>query len=279
MKIAVLSGKGGTGKTFISVNLAAIRPESTYIDCDVEAPNGDLFFKSEITHQIPVHIELPKFDMDLCQYCRACVDFCRFNALAMIQNQMLVFDEVCHSCGGCSLICKAGAVSEVEKEIGQIEVGRSGHVSVITGRMHIGEASGVPIIHQLNTLAKTAEADVYIDCPPGSACVVMESIKEADYCIIVAEPSIYGVHNMDMVVELVQKFDKPFGVVINKMMDMDNPVVDYCSKQRLNIIGQIPYDDTLASLNAEGMIAVLKDQGYERYFADINEIISREVLI
>jgi MinD superfamily P-loop ATPase len=146
MKIAVLSGKGGTGKTLVSVNLAAVATESIYIDCDVEEPNGHLFFKPEDTQSDKISINIPVVDEKLCKGCRKCVDFCKYNALAYINNKLLVFDDVCHSCGGCVLFCPQKALSEKEKIIGVVQSGVSENVTVITGILNTGEASGIPII-------------------------------------------------------------------------------------------------------------------------------------
>ncbi|MEF2825091.1 MAG: 4Fe-4S binding protein, partial [Peptococcaceae bacterium] len=217
MKIAVLSGKGGTGKTFVSVNLSVTAPQALYVDCDVEEPNGHLFLKPEAVSTSKVVKRLPVFDAEKCTGCRACLDFCRFNALAYIKDKPMVFKDVCHSCGGCELICKHGAVSEEAVEIGHIDVGMHNHVEVASGFLNIGEASGIAIIQGLLRHADAYKDDnIVIDCPPGSACSVVESIQDADYCILVAEPTVFGAHNFEMVHELVTIMNKPCGVVINK---------------------------------------------------------------
>ena len=219
MRIAVLSGKGGTGETLLSVNLAAVAKMSAYIDCDVEEPNGHLFFKPEDVREEEISVKIPKVNNELCNGCRKCVNFCKFNALAYIKNKLIVFDDVCHSCGGCILVCPEKALNEKEKVIGKVQKENSDQVKVYTGILNTGEASGIPIIKKL--LAEDsleAHEKVFIDCPPGSACIVMESIKDADYCVLVAEPTLFGVHNLNMVYELVKLFNKPFGVVLNKCL-------------------------------------------------------------
>ncbi|MEG1584716.1 MAG: 4Fe-4S binding protein, partial [Anaerovorax sp.] len=192
MRIAVLSGKGGTGKTFVAVNLAWVAEKATYIDCDVEAPNGRLFFNPENTQTKPVATRLPAFDGKKCNGCRKCVDFCRFNALAFIKDTPLLFTEVCHSCGGCALVCPTHAITEVQKNIGMIEWGERDSVHVVTGIMNVGESSVIPVIKSALSQTCTAEELTIIDCPPGSACSVMESIQNADYCLLVAEPTAFG---------------------------------------------------------------------------------------
>jgi MinD superfamily P-loop ATPase len=219
MKIAVLSGKGGTGKTLVSVNLAAAARESVYIDCDVEEPNGHLFLKPDDIQSEEISIKVPFVNEKLCTGCRKCVDFCKYNALAYINNKLIVFDEICHSCGGCVLFCPEKALAEKDKTIGQVQRGVSHNVTVITGILNTGEASGIPIIKKLLNTKPEDHKFTLIDCPPGSACIVMESIKGADYCILVAEPTLFGVHNLTMVHELVRLFEKPHGVVLNKCLD------------------------------------------------------------
>jgi len=206
MKIAVLSGKGGTGKTFVSVNLVAASSNAVYVDCDVEEPNGYIFFKPQELITQNVSVKIPVVDPNKCDGCRKCVEFCKFNALAYIGGKIIIFDDVCHSCGGCVLLCPQKAVSEKEKVIGKIETGISENVKAITGILNTGEASGVPIIKKLiDDISSNCNLNI-IDCPPGSACVVMESIKDADYCILVAESTIFGTHNLNMVYELIRLF-------------------------------------------------------------------------
>ena len=195
MKIAVLSGKGGTGKTFVAVNLACSARETHYIDCDVEEPNGHLFLKPRDIREEGVCVMTPVFDEKKCTGCRVCVDFCRYNALALVQGKVLHFKEVCHSCGGCVLLCPEEAVEYATRNIGMIREGRSGDVNVMTGILDTGEVSGVPVVRALCERLPSAGVSV-IDCPPGSACLVMESIKDADYCVMVSEPTAFGAHDL-----------------------------------------------------------------------------------
>lgn len=278
MKIAVLSGKGGTGKTFVSVNLAATSAQAVYLDCDVEEPNGHLFFKLDDVISRDVMVSIPVIDQSKCDGCRKCVDFCKFNALALIKQKVKVFDSVCHSCGGCVILCPQKAVSEKEKAIGRIEEGISGNVKVVTGILNTGEASGVPIIKNLlDSMSSEVELAV-VDCPPGSACIVMESIKDVDYCILVAEPTIFGVHNLGMVYELVRLFDKPFGVVLNKCTEGFNPSEEFCKTNDIPVLERIPFSNELGSLNSNAMIAVREKQEYLNLFSGLLEKCVREVL-
>lgn len=266
MKIAVLSGKGGTGKTLVSVNLAAVIKNSTYIDCDVEEPNGHLFFKPEEVKNQPISVKIPFVDLEKCTGCRTCVDFCKFNALAYIGNKVKVFEDICHSCGGCMQFCPERAISEKDKEIGHIEIGQSQDVTVISGILNTGEATGVPIIKALLQQIQGNEELTVIDCPPGSACIVMESIKDADYCILVAEPTLFGVHNLNMVHDLVKLFNKPYGVVLNKCLEGDNPAEQYCDEQNICVLSKIPFNKELGTMNSNGLIVARESNDYHEIF-------------
>lgn len=277
MKIAVLSGKGGTGKTLVSVNLAAAAKEAVYIDCDVEEPNGYLFFKPEKIDSEIVSIKMPYVDEKRCTGCRTCVDFCKFNALAYIGTKLHVFEEVCHSCGGCVLLCPEKALSERDKVIGEVQKGVSENVTVITGILNTGEASGIPIIKKLLDDRNEGKNLTFIDCPPGSACIVMESIKDADYCILVAEPSLFGVHNLAMVYDLIKLFEKPHGVVLNKCLNGENPSETFCIEKGIKILGKIPFDKELGTLNSNALISVRESETYRDMFSSLLQTVTKEV--
>ncbi len=266
MKIAVLSGKGGAGKTFAAVNLAAAAGRAVYIDCDVEEPNGRLFWKPEGVRTTPVTTLLPEFDAAQCTGCKRCVSFCRFHALVYIKEKPMVFPEVCHNCGGCLMVCPRHAVRETPKRIGVLEEGTRGAVRVVTGVLDPGEASGVPVIR---AALKKAEGLTIIDCPPGSACGVMESIMGADYCVLAVEPTAFGFHNFQMVHELAMLLQKPCGVVINKQTEAYEPLECYCRDKGLPVLDRIPYDPALGRLLAGNKIAVSCVPGQRKRFEAI----------
>ena len=290
MNIAVLSGKGGTGKTLLSVNMAAASESATYIDCDVEEPNGYLFFKPEEIVEENVSVKIPEVNKELCSGCRKCVDFCKFNALAFIKKAPIVFGDICHSCGGCSLLCPENAITEKDKVIGKIEKGKSQGIDVYTGILNTGEVSGVPIIEKLleenrksssngevsNNIEGNERLSI-IDCPPGSACIVMESIKDADFCVLVAEPTAFGAHNLEMVYELVSLFGKPFGVVLNKCLDGENPSEEFCKEKGIKILGRVPFEKELGELNSNAKIAARESERYNKLFKNILETVKGEV--
>ncbi|NLI55008.1 MAG: 4Fe-4S binding protein [Clostridiales bacterium] len=275
--IAVLSGKGGTGKTLVSVNLAAAAQDAVYVDCDVEEPNGHLFFKPLPREEETVSLAVPLVDEARCIGCRACVDFCRFNALAFIKNRPVVFPSVCHACGGCALVCPGGAIGETERPIGTVGYGVSDGVRVHTGMLRPGEASGVPLIRRLlKNSAEESRPLRLIDCPPGSACAVMESVQAADYCVLVAEPTVYGAHNLAMVHELAALMHKPIGVVLNKCADGENPSEAYCAAHALPVVGRIDFDETLGALASDGKIAARESERYRARFSSLLQSVLKE---
>jgi MinD superfamily P-loop ATPase len=276
MKIAILSGKGGTGKTLLSVNLASVSKNSNYVDCDIEEPNGHLFFKPTLTDSKEVTVKIPVIDDEKCIGCKKCVEFCKFNALAYAKK-VLVFEDICHSCGACMFVCPEGAISEKDRVIGKINIGDSKDVGVFTGMLNIGEASGTPIIKSLLEEIEDKDELTIIDAPPGSACVVMDTIKDVDYCVLVAEPTEFGAHNLNIVYELVKLFKKPFGVVLNKTLDQQNPSEEFCISKDIKILGKIPYNNNLADLNSNSLIAVRELSVFREQFEDILENITKEV--
>lgn len=277
LSIAVLSGKGGTGKTLTAVNLAAVAGDASYIDCDVEEPNGHLFFKPEEVTCERISVMIPAVNEAMCNECRKCVEFCKFNALAYVHGHLMVFDDVCHSCGGCMVLCPQNAITKIPRCIGEIQTGKSEDVEVHSGFLNPGIASGIPIIKQLLNKKNETSRLTLIDCPPGSACIVMESIKDADYCVLVAEPTIFGVHNLEMVLRLVRLFEKPYGVVLNKCMRQENPAEIFCEKNKVPILGKIFFSPYLGKLNSNGVIAVREDTEYRTIFSEILQNIINEV--
>lgn len=266
MKIAVLSGKGGAGKTMTAVNLAAAAGKATYIDCDVEEPNGRIFLKPEQTEEETVTTLLPEFDSSRCTGCRECVKNCRFHALIYIKEKPQVFREVCHSCGLCSIVCPQKAVREVPVAVGKVETGRSGEIKVVTGILNPGEASGIPVLQKA---LSHGEGLTIIDCPPGSACPVLESVQHADYCLLTAEPTAFGFHNFRMVAELVRLVNKPCGVVINKMENPYEPLEQYCREENLPVLARIPYRPEIARAISQGR--VIEDPAIREIFRGILE--------
>lgn len=251
MNIAVLSGKGGTGKTTVSTNLA-LSLEANYIDCDVEEPNGFLFLKPELNKIEKVMVEYPIIDKTTCVACGACVNACQFNALAKVNNEILLFEKLCHGCGACEIACNHNAITYNKRQTGKIESGKVRNIECSRGVLNINEPMAVPIIRQL--LKNISGGVNLIDCPPGTSCNVVNALKYANGAILVTEPSEFGLHDLKMAVELVKIYNIPFGIVINKDDEKDNIIKRYCREEKVNLIGTIPYSRNTAVLYSKGEV-------------------------
>lgn len=254
MKIVVLSGKGGAGKTLVAVNLAAAA-RARYVDADVEEPNGHLFLPARELSIDPVEVLVPVVDHARCSLCRVCVDFCRFNALAVIQDTVTVFEQVCASCGGCAVLCPERAITEKRRLIGHVQQGSSDGVETRTGVMLPGVVSGVAILNRL--LADLPDDDLsIIDGPPGASCLAVEAARAADFCVLVAEPTLFGVHNLRLVRELLRAVGRPGGLLINKALDDDTRLEQVADELGLPVLGRLSYDPEIARLTSEGRLLV-----------------------
>ena len=266
--IAILSGKGGTGKTFVATNLARVAGKCTYLDCDVEEPNGNIFLTGPIDLVKDVEVRVPIIDREKCDGCRKCVAFCHFNALAYLYDRVLVFKNICHNCEGCALVCPQNAISFEKLKVGEVITNKYLDTNVVTGKMKVGTESAVSTIAA--TLEFKEDGLNIIDCPPGSACSVMEAVEDADYCIIVVEPTLFSYHNYLMVKELLEKLNLPYGLIVNK--DIEDSV-----EYRDNVIARIPYTKEVGMLVASGKLAVEHDEDYRNIFTDILDKLRREL--
>mgnify|MGYP000862245445 FL=1 len=251
MNIAVLSGKGGTGKTTVSTNLA-LALKANYVDCDVEEPNGFLFLKPKVDVVESVKVEYPIIDDHKCTACGACANICQFNALAKVRDDLILFQKLCHSCGACEIVCKYNAVTYGKREIGKIEKGTSRYIKCSRGILNISEPMAVPVIKEL--LENLSGEVNLIDCPPGTSCNVINALKYTDAAILVTEPSEFGLHDLKMAVELVKMHNIPFGIVINKDDKKDNIIKRYCKEEKIMLVGTIDYSKNTAILYSKGKI-------------------------
>lgn len=267
MKIAVLSGKGGTGKTTVSSSLALIS-KMLLIDTDIEEPNSHIFLKGNVEDIKSVYTRFPEVNMEKCNLCGECGNFCKFNAIIPAKKRVIVFGEACHDCGGCEIVCKKGAILWEQREIGKIITGKTHFNSVNKyGKLNIGEMSGVKIIKEI--YKNTEEKDFLIDCPPGTACTTVSAVEVADFAIIVVEPSPFGLSDMKLVVQLLRDMKIPFGVVINKFDENENIVKKYCDDENIEIIGTIPFDRKIAETYSKGEIIAEALPEYRENFETI----------
>lgn len=252
MRISIASGKGGTGKTTIATNLALALEDVQYIDADVEEPNGHLFLKPRIEERISVGIPVPRVDMSLCTHCGMCADICEYHAIVVIKDKLLTFPELCHGCGGCSYICPADAITEVDREIGVIEKGMAGQIEFVHARLNVGEPMAPPLIRKEKTFIHNAKPAI-IDAPPGTSCPVVESVKETDFCALVTEPTPFGLNDLRLAVEMVRTLEIPLGVIVNMADIGDRAVWEYCQKEAVPVLMEIPFDRKIAELYSKGI--------------------------
>ncbi len=252
MIISVASGKGGTGKTTISVNMAlALGAGIELLDCDVEEPNAHLFLKPEITRSERVEVPVPLVDLAKCTFCRKCSDICRFNALAVVGKKVLVFQELCHSCGGCKAVCPEGAITETGRELGMINFGKSGEIPFINGQLRVGEAMSPPLIKRVRAAADPRLITI-IDAPPGTSCPVIAAMNGADFILMVTEPTPFGLHDLKLAVEAVRLLGIPCGLVVNRADIGDRKVFDYAESEKLPVLLTIPFDRRIAEAYSRG---------------------------
>jgi len=252
MKIVVASGKGGTGKTSIAINLALSTGANQYLDCDVEEPNAHIFLKGKETSQIPVEILVPVIDKSKCTFCGECSRFCQYNALFVVGDTAMVFPELCHSCGGCSIVCPEGAISEVPRNIATIHKLQINDMELVYGNLNVGEPLAVPVISAVKDQT-LSEGLVILDAPPGTACPVVESISNADVCIMVTEPTPFGLHDLEIATEVVTQLDVPVGVVVNFAGVGDQAVYDFCENQGIPVLMMVPFNRRIAELYSKGI--------------------------
>ncbi len=259
VKIAIASGKGGTGKTTLATNLAVVAAELgrnvAYVDCDVEEPNGHLFLKPTIEHREAVTLPVPQVSVDACDRCGRCAEVCEFSALVWVGGKPLVFPELCHGCGGCALACPKKAIVEVPRETGMVETGRAGAVRFVHGLLKVGEAKSPPVIRAVRA-AVPGDCWQIIDAPPGTSCPVVASLRDCDFVLLVTEPTPFGLHDLTLAVATVRQTGIPMGVVINRADIGDDRVVNYCNAEGIPVLLSIPDDRGIAEAYSRGKLLV-----------------------
>jgi len=282
MIISVASGKGGTGKTMISTSLALAyratqKNRLLFLDCDVEEPNARIFLKPEITGRREVTVPVPVINKKKCTACGLCAEVCEYNAIMVNKKgkQVFPFHQLCHGCGACTLLCPEGAIYETGRVTGVVEWGSANAIDFADGTLRIGEAMAPPLIRAVKKQLD-GKCDAILDCPPGTSCPVVASVKGSDYCLLVTEPTPFGLNDLKLAVDMMRELKIPSGVVINQSDIGDGGVRDYCERERLRILAEIPYDRGLAEGYARGVAAIEAGPEYEKRFADLLNVIMAE---
>jgi len=256
--ISVASGKGGTGKTLVATSLAlSLQNEKPvqFLDCDVEEPDAHIFLKPLLSHQQTVSIPIPQVDEGKCTYCGKCAEVCAYNAIAVIEKKVLIFPELCHGCGACNYLCPEGAISEIGKEAGILEIGQAKGIEFIHGKLTVGEAMAVPVIREVKKHINRERLAI-IDVSPGTSCPVVEAVRDSDFCLLVTEPTPFGLNDLALAVDMLNKLSIPCGVVINRDGVGDSKVEEYCYQKDIPILLRIPLDVRIAQLYSTGITLV-----------------------
>lgn len=271
MILAIASGKGGTGKTTVAVNLAqTIEQDVFLLDCDVEEPNSHIFIQGNKIKEKDFSVPIPKVDEDLCQECGECAKICQFNAIVSFKTIPLIFPELCHSCGGCIKVCPTNALSEVEHIIGKISIYKNKHITLVEGKLNIGHPMAPPLIKEVKKHIPEDKITI-LDAPPGTSCPVIATLKKADVVLLVTEPTPFGLNDLKLAVETVRELKIPFGVVVNRAEPGQDIIENYCQEEGIPILLQIPDSRKIAELYSQGKTIVNHLPEFKKEFKTLLE--------
>jgi MinD superfamily P-loop ATPase len=274
--VSVASGKGGTGKTLVATSLALSLEEVQLLDCDVEEPNDHILLKLVIHSSEDVFIPIPKIDEEKCNHCGKCSEVCAYNAIAVIKEKVLIFPELCHGCGACSYLCPEKAISEEGRRIGVVELGQSEAIDFVQGKLSPGEMMAPPVIREVKRRT-CSQKTVIVDVSPGTSCPVVEAIKGSDFCLLVTEPTPFGLNDLTLAVEVIKKLGIPYGVVINRDGSGDSKIEKYCDEENIPILLRIPLDTEIAILYSKGIPLVEGIPEWRENFVNLFQSIKSKV--
>ncbi len=277
MIVSIASGKGGTGKTLVATSLAltlASKNKVQILDCDVEEPNDHIFMKPVIDIREKSSIPVPVIDEQKCTHCGKCAQVCAYNALAVLKDKVLTFHELCHGCGACSYLCPEQAIREEPREVGVVEIGHTDGIGFVHGVLNVGEAMAPPIIRQVKKHINR-EGIAIIDASPGTSCPVVEAIKGSDFCVLVTDPTPFGLHDLQLAVEVVKTLGIPCGVIINRSGENDNKTEQYCHQEGLPVLMKIPLDMEIARIYSRGIPLVEGVPEWKEHFARLMDEIEK----
>lgn len=278
MKICVASGKGGTGKTLVSVALAETASVPVrLVDCDVEMPNSNLFLHLDLAERQEVELAVPEVNGELCTGCGACVRSCRFNALAMAGGRPMLFAELCHGCGACGNACQEGAIEEIPRSVGHVGWARRGELLFVEGRLTVGERSATPVIHAALARGEGEKELTLIDGPPGTACPFVAAVKDADLVLLVTEATPFGLHDLEIAVATLRAMGRPHAVVSNRSDLGDGCIRSFCRREGIDLLLELPHDRRVAEASARGQGALEAVPAWRALFEGLHVALERQV--